>query len=234
MDKSAIQKELDELFSSENEENERAYELYVTQSERFKLAINTARARLGIENVRVPFGFEEDYIDDWIVANVKSADPAHTYQKAIEKVLTDTGLPLKWRNYIKIYLITGMSPSSNVFPSTSYIEVLEINEKNTTLSIKSGIRYEEYIAAWKVLSKVLGKARRKVKKRDEDKTVRDLQMYHLRGVYSKSKHKDYVTQKALAERYINASINIDDAKDTVKKALKRQRKLHDKGIDLAE
>lgn len=240
MDVNEIQSKIDELFSDDNEDIERSYELYIISSDKFTKAIVNARKKLSLESFISKKNGTKAHAKDFkhlmnyddrsvvdIVVKESSGLSKEKFYEVVDVAVNEAGLPAKWREYIAIYIIKQRPPQFNVFPPNRYISVEEIEDDTVTLKIKKGLRYEQYLKSWQALSVFLGKGTRKLKTPNEETRIRDLQMHGKRETYDS-------TYRQLADEYINSAINIDDAKDTVKKAYKRQKKLFDEGTDLTQ
>ncbi len=231
---SKLQLAIDDLFSETNENAEREYEYYIITSKKFQAAVNSAEVKLGIAGVKGRLKIDDKEAVDWAIKQLNSnKSPVQVLKKKLEKqfyeivdqAVNEAGLTSKWRDYIAIYLVKKMPPKINVFPPNRLVTVQDLTADSLTVNIRKGIRHEEYIKTWLALSDFLGKGRRKLKTPDEQTRIRDLQMYGKRETYGS-------TQKKLAEEYVKT--DIEYAKDTVKKALKRQKKLFNEGTDLAK
>lgn len=230
-----IQRLLDAVLSEINENAERIYEPYIVTSEKFQSAVIKARQSLGIERLH---NLGDEHINDWVERNIKPvAIPKYPHITSAEELSTrrfwttidsarkDANLPQTWRTYLAIFVITDAPPKlSDISSKRKLIEVKGIDTDTITIRIAKGIRYEEYTKSWTALSEFLGKGRRKTMLPDEQVRLRDLEMYN--------KHQQGSTQRELAEEYFTT--DIEYSKDAVKKALKRQKKLFNKGTDLAQ
>lgn len=229
-----LQLAVDDIFSRANEDAEREYEYYIISSKKFQNAINKAEIRLGFVGIKGRLKIPDEEAVSWAIKKLNGDKPKTSitqkkckqqFYEVVDIAVKEAGLPAKWREYVAIYLVKKMPPKIFVFPALRYVTVQDVNTDSVTVSFRKGIRHEEYIKAWLTLSNFLGKGRRKLKAPDEQTRIRDLQMYGKRETYGS-------TQKKLAQEYVNT--DIEYAKDTVKKALKRQKKLFDEGTDLAK
>ena len=231
--KTELQADLDSALATINEDSLRVFETQVTASKSFQDAVAETIKVTGLES---PVLTVSDKYDTQMSANVlfrQRGTPPQKVRKIIEskefkdcidKLMQDTSLPNRWREYAIAY-ITGQSVSKkNLTLSTNEHILLEkIDDNSLTIKIRKGVRYDEYIKTWGSLSKHLGKGRRKDSTRDN--AVRDLQMYH--SFYYRG-----LSLKEIAKLYLNT--DVEYGVDTVKKAIRRQKRLFDEGTDLAK
>jgi hypothetical protein len=227
--KAEIQKLLDSILAELNEDSIRIFEMQITSDSQFQESVARARKKLGIKiptqkekgrnerelNADVNFG---DYQADDKLVNSKQ------FLSSVDKVILETKLPEIWRDYIAAY-ISGKSLSKDDLKiyKNEHLIVENADEDSIVIRIRKGIRYEEYVKAWDALAFHLGKGRRRNTVRDN--AIRDLQMYHsfyFRGL----------PYKEISKLYLDT--DVEWGVDTVKKAIKRQKKLFDEGIDLAK
>jgi hypothetical protein len=228
--KSDIQKILNSVLTDLNEDSIRIFENQITSDERFqKTVVAEARKDLGIKIQT----YEETgragikiYADTTLAKDEVNQRVVNSPQYAqwVNRVLIDTGLPEMWREYVSAY-ISGQPVSKKELTifQNEHIFVNEVNADSIVINIRKGIRYDEYIKAWEALSPYLGKGRRKNSAREN--AIRDLQMYHsfyFRGL----------TYREIAQLYLNT--DIEYGIETVKKAVKRQKKLFDEGTNLTK
>lgn len=211
-EKRIIQANIDSVMLELNRASDSIFDNYIIQSEEVQNAVRSAQKELGVERSTIPKNKEIS----WIKTN----------SAVLKKWFASTRLPDSWYTFFVQYVISAyVPPSTDLVHRESYIEIQDTDDHSVTLRIKKGVRFEEYTYAWKALSPFLGAGRRKNKLPDYDTRIRDLQMY--------GKHQSGYTNKMIADDYVNA-INDDNAKDTVKKAVRRQKKLFEKGTDLAK
>lgn len=254
MNKSDLQKLVDELFAQNYQGTDNSYVRPLIWPSDYNKIIETARTKLGItpkalmsigkakgilkRNEKV-IGVKEYYpiIEgkylELVIAHLQSSSKMtagqakNHFYSVVDEVLLRTGLSEEWRDYVAVFIVTNMPPSRNFPAPYPFITVQDVVEDSITIKIRKGIRYEEYVTAWTALVQFLGLGRRKAKKRDEQTAAIHAQMYGKREFYG-------LTYKQLAEEYGIERIAVDDAKDYVKKVIKRQKKLHQEGTDLTK
>lgn len=255
MKKSDLQKLINELYAQDYQGTDQSYERPLLWPSDYNKIIETARKKLGLTSkalmaigkekgilqrkdgvigVKDYYPVTEDKYLKLVIAHIKSSSKAMTDSKAkdyfysvVDEVLGRTGLSEEWRDYVAVFIVTNMPPSRNFPAPYPFIKVQDIDEDSVTIKIRKGIRYEEYVTAWAAIVQFLGLGRRKAKKRDEQTAAIHAQMYGKREFYG-------LTYKQLAEEYGIERLTFDDAKDYVKKAIKRQKKLRQEGTDLTE
>lgn len=226
----------DGLIDELNGNDERKFELYIVNSEKFQSAVESTRLKLGINIVSKAdldglSEIEKNNIGLWADDNIvvdelpSSSSAAIYFYQVINDAIDGIKLPRTWRNIFAYYAITNDVPTSSMISSSrKLIQVKNIDEDSITLRLSKGIRYEEFTKLWLIVTLYLGPGRRKTKSPDAETRIRDLQMYG-------KKQRGYKNSE-IAKEYFASDIN--DATDAVKKAIRRQRKLFDKGTDLAD
>lgn len=209
---SEIQALVDAIIGDLNRDSDNVFEPYISYSDKLLNAVSVTRKKLGIEKSTIPKNEQASWLE--------------TNKQTLLSGFETTGLPKSWYTFFVQYVATNTAPSiTETVAHRRFIEVTESTDDSITIKISKGVRFEEYTAIWKALSPFLGTGRRKNKQPDYDTRIRDLQMY--------GKQQSGYTNKMIADDYVVA-INDDNAKDTVKKAIRRQKKLFEKGTDLAE
>jgi hypothetical protein len=228
-----LQADLDAALATINEDSLRVFETQITSSKSFQEGVAETRKVVGIyfptyhESGRNGAEINADILLDrnkLSEKRVREIIESEKFKKCVDKLMQNTGLPNHWREYVIAY-ITGQpidKESLTVF-TNEHILLESIDDNSLTVKIKKGTRYDEYIKAWDSLSKHLGKGRRKDSSRDN--AARDLQMYH--SFYYRG-----LSLKEIAKLYLNT--DVEYGVDTVKKAIRRQKKLFDEGTDLAQ
>lgn len=230
-----IQHLINGVLAEINEASELAYEPYIIMSKEFQNAYDTTRNALGITGLNK---LEAEHLNDWIEANIAPAPISkHPHIKdsgelsirrfwsAIDSAMSGMNVPDNWRMYFANYVITGTPPDeSHITTRRKLIEVKSIDKNSVTIKFNTGIHHEEYAKTWNAITKHLGKGRRRATRPNPETRIRDLQMHGKKQTgYSNSK---------LAEEYFTTGKEY--AEDAVKKAVKRQKKMFDEGIDLTQ
>ncbi len=255
MKKSELQKLVDELFAQDYQGASQSYSRPVLWPTDYNKIIETARKKLGITSKALMiigknqgilsrkdgvigakdyYPIAEDKYLELVIAHIKSSSKAKTdvqakehFYSVVDEVLGRTGLSEEWREYVAVFIVTNMPPSKNFPAPYPFITVQDTDDDSVTIKIHRGIRYEEYITAWAALAEFLGLGRRKAKKLSEKTAAIHAQMYGKREFYG-------LTYRQLAEEYGIERLTVDDAKDYVKKVIKRQKKLRNGGTDLTK
>ncbi len=250
MNKSELQKLVDELFAQDYQGTDQSYARPVLWPADYNKIIETARKKLGITTKALMtigkshgllqrkdgvigaknyYPITEDKYLELVIAHIKSGSKTMTDKQAkdsfyavVDEVLVRTGLSEEWRDYVAVFIVTNMPPSKNYPAPYPFIKVQDVGDEFVTIKLRRGIRYEEYVTAWAALAEFLGLGRRKAKKRDEQTAAIHAQMYGKREFYG-------LTYRQLAEEFGIERLTVDDAKDYVKKVIKRQKKLHSGG-----
>lgn len=255
MKKSELQKLVDELFAQDYQSINESYPRPFLWPADYNKILETARKKLGITSKALMiigknqgilsrkdgvigakdyYPIAEDKYLELVIAHIKSSSKAKTdiqakdyFYSVVDEVLVRTGLSKDWREYVAVFVVTNMPPGKNFPAPYPFIRVQESDDEFVTIKIYKGIRYEEYITAWAALAQFLGLGRRKAKKLNEQTAAIHAQMYGKREFYG-------LTYRQLAEEYGIERLTVDDAKDYVKKVIKRQKKLRSGGTDLTK
>lgn len=213
---------LQKYVGNEYEKDFLKEEKYILNSERFQNAVEETRKKLGFNNTEI---IPEEMIQEFITRKLYRGKSLRIAVEAQEKIKQQyreiaretakkAGISEDWSIYLEHYIINKTPPrlKTFIFPKTIWVE--DINEENELLvRLKPGLRYEDYINAWQVLSRPLGKGTRLSKTRSES----DLHLQML-------KDKDSgMTYKEVAEKHYPKRDPLDTI-DRVKKAVTRARK----------
>lgn len=231
-----IQALVNGIVGSLNENSERVFEPYIITSSKFQSAISNARKKLNIAGLQK---VDEHQIIEWILehlgGNPKNPITEKTnamflkeFYQAVDSALHEAELPESWREYIAIYIVTEIPPDSKVLGTKPIAQVENVTDSSMTITFRKGMRHEEYIKLWSAISKFLGPGRRKNKMPDADKRIRDIQMHGKKQAYGNK-----LSYSELSKEYLPET-DVEYAKDTIKKAIKRQKKLFDEGTNLAK
>jgi hypothetical protein len=205
MDVDELQKMIDELFADSNLDERVFLANKVIFSEGFDKATLASSEKLGVpprHSTHPIYG-----------KKLKNKNKLYEDQKAVgrevDMLMKQFSLPIEWREFVSNRVVKPFDFNSKLIPPNRVITVVNTDNDSVVLKLSKGVRYDEYIEAWKALGKYLGKGRRKSKKVDEAKRSRGLQMLGKREFYG-------LTYRQLA-------------KESVKKIVKRAKKLRDGG-----
>lgn len=226
-----IQLFIDAEIGKLNESSDRIYEPYILASERFQAAIAKARIELGIPRVN---NVHEGEILEWVVSHLggnpherptsdSNRQQLRDFYRIVNSTLIEAGLPDKWMFYVASYVVNSTPPDSHAFGNFHPVTVVKTEDDGIVIKIKKGARYEEFISAWKPIAEYLGKGRRKSKSRPEQ--ARDLEVFMKRNNLK-------LTVSELAKLYFGVAN--EWTIDAVKKVLRRQKHLYEKGTDLTK
>lgn len=167
-------------------------EMFVLEKPAFQVAVLEARKNLNLTNEEP---IETEDTTKWVIKHLSGSllGRSHKdYEKykavfynEIDKVLKSAGLDEAWKYYVGDYIVNQTKPKKPlfIFPKTVWIE--EVNNDNEVLvRLKPGLRYEDYINAWEVVSKPLGVGKRLRKTRTND-------MQHLDMIRDKERGLTY-------------------------------------------
>lgn len=198
-------------------------ERYVIKNEKFQKAVATARKNLGFTN-QEPVDSEATTL--WAVTNIsdgkvkdRNDDNYSKYKEQFDeevmKAIRSAGLHDDWKHYMREYIVNQQSPQKPLFIFPKNIWIDDVTETGELIiRLKPGIRYEDYIAAWRVFSRSLGTGKRFKKRRDNDEL--DIQM-----VLDKA---DGLSYRDIALKYFPKTdpvLNIEKIKKRVQRAKKR-------------
>lgn len=207
-------------------------EEYILNSLEFKQAVAKARKALGLHSVNKEL--QEAYDStDMIIGTLHynehkgtkmSDDDYDSHQdfmyRVIKDALRDSGLSRNWGAYMKDYIAFQKPPTEKFIYIPKDIEVIDFNnDKEITIKLRPGLRYEDYRKSWGAFKKILGSGNR-LNKSYGDK---DLTLNMLKD------HKNGMSYKEITQKYYpNTDPIFNLAK--VKKAVQRANLRHYRDI----
>ena len=181
----------------------RKNELYLINSVGFKKAIAKARSQLKLKGAPD----NRDFMSEPL------------FNREVDNVIKEVGLTNDWTDYISLYIAYDMPPQEQTFYGNGYLEITGIDEDGQVLvRLKPGLRKEDYVNAWRVLSRYLGPAHKKSKPYTSQEF--NNKIYEAR--------QNGLSYGELAEQFF-PGMKKDLAVDRIKKAVKRESQRRKKG-----
>jgi len=224
-----LQMRIDSVIAELNDDNDRVNEHYIVNSDQFQNEIKKVRKRLNVNPIK-DFNVIFD-LESWAEHNIKldvknkNISKSIYFIQIINEAIENIKLPKTWRDTFAHYVVTDSKPKYTfISPKLRLARVKQVDSDSITIQFSKGIRNEEYTKIWSGIKDYLGQGRRKNKTPDNEIRHRDMEMYTKR--LSGMKYSD------IGKEYF--STDQDISTETAKKAIQRQKILHEKGTDLAE
>ena len=205
-------------------------EEYIINSPAFLKAIADGRKRLGFtKNYKISDEYDST---DFAVGflhfkehpEVEMTDKDFmTHRKhfvdEVVKTVNQAKLSSSWALYVQEYLAFNKPPKEKWMSIPKTIEVtgykkISENQKELTITLRSGLRYEDYRKAWNAFKGTLGEGKRLQKSFSDDETT-------LRMV---ADHESGMSYKEITAKYFpnnDPVFNVDRVKKSIQRAKKR-------------
>ena len=204
--------EIDEILTTAYEATNRKFENDILRNEHLKEGIKTLRKRYDIKpssDLDITFlgGQYTVYSEDNKPTVYPSLDNDVATLLASCKIVND------WQEYIVHYIFTDSKPIRPVFASYKTISIEAIENGEILVRLKPGLRREDYISVWRQLKPLLGEAKRLQKPlTNADENIKILSL----------KDDDKKSYSQIA-KICYPNMDVEQAKDKVKKIVKRER-----------
>ena len=225
----------DEIGSARADSIKDKNEYYLMHDEKFLALVQSARSKLGLTNTEI---IGEMELDDWLKKNIKlsreyledpdreryivradgkkstSEDPSNAFRDIVQDIANHLSLGGDWTQYISYFIVNGTSnPNSPGVYADVKILLKNIEDDGLTIKIKPGLRYEDYVKAWKVFSEHLGPPER-------------LEKPHTNAKINQAIYEDRqagMSYTEIAEKYFDSESPLV-YKDQVVKIIRREEK----------
>lgn len=141
-------------------------EPYVLANDKFQTAVTSARKNLHLDTEDgIPTDWKDFYRPGGRSPNLEDTKEfenfRNMYTSEVERVIKLSNLTADWHDYVTSYILNSSAPENPLFMIPKTIRVIDMEEDGSiTIKIKPGIRYSDYISAWKVFVRHLGEGNR--------------------------------------------------------------------------
>lgn len=224
-----VNKELQNMLSTRHINSIKKVEPYLLRDPKFIKAVESARKNLGLPKGANP---DIDIGEYEIIAHLAGRPYSQisaeehkailkTFQYCAFQTLESSDLPYLWYSYVAYYICNLKPPEQNpFFQDKIYVDSIS-SDGEMTIKIRPGIVREDYIAAWKILTKFALKPSAIEKPYSNKKRDDDIYSDYLLGTFSHSQ---------LAKKYFPLQDPIQ-AKDRIVKVLRREKIRQDMRIN---
>ena len=185
-------------------------EKYLLSNPEFHSIIKDARRELKIPDET---NIDELDIHDWLKEHFEWPYD-RTFHDVQQKVAEQVGLGQEWGFYISAYIINNRPPKEPYIAvmQNKGIAINNVGKNELTITLSPGLRKEDYMKAWNLFNKYLGKPKRIPK--DDTESERDTHIY--------DDFANGMTKRELEEKYF-PNQDENSRQERIIKILKRQK-----------
>lgn len=220
------------LLVSKHDKAARKNESYVINNPVYLKAVEAARVKFGIKDEVIDDG--EAIILIHVFVRDKYPNLAYSYRETkvfideeITKILKAANLSEKWRPFTEEFVVNRRPTTAHVMARIDKITVTKLEKDKITLELRSGLRREDYVNAWKAIAPHLGPAKQLKKLYSNPELDAKMFQDKTKGLAYKK-----IAKKYYPKEYSNNEI---DTIEMVKKRVQRykQRYIRDKTSEVS-